>query len=264
MERFRFALKLSHPVMQQYLYSLSPIAHIIFFTGVFSGGYYFMATFKIQPCHLGNARNTMGLTRTPCMWTVHSQSGIPCASPHQKKEGEVPPKTEFFKPGRRRIDSKILKLIRLSTRRKISPNTHQAIKFQRPLGWVFQHFNLSTHTEAPHPPTPLRVYAQLRQPTKVRKLRLGAPGANPFPFTPFPFLLMVEMAWNLPLFTAEITKLRKILHFRWFCLGFLKHQQSQPKTVPASIAKWADLSYPASNGWLGIRPLWMFRWLQEQ
>ena len=82
MERFRFALKLSHPVMQQYL---SPIAHIIFFTGVFSGGYYFMATFKIQPCHLGNARNTMGLTRTPCMFGPLSVWHPMCSPP--KKRG---------------------------------------------------------------------------------------------------------------------------------------------------------------------------------
>ena len=123
--------------MQQYLYSLSPIAHIIFFTGVFVGD--IMATGKIQPCHLGNARNTMGLTRTPCMFGPLSVWHPICSSP--KKEGEVPPKTEFFKPGRRRIDSKILTHKALESKKK-SVQTH--IKQSNFKDLLVGSFNIST------------------------------------------------------------------------------------------------------------------------
>ena len=164
-----------------------------------------MATRKIQPCHLGNAPKYHGSNQD----SLHVWSTLSLAShvlpPPKKKRVRCPLKLNFSSLAEEELTQRYWP-IKLSNRKKIRPNTHQAIKFQRPLGWVFQHFNLSTHTEAPHPPTPLRVYAQLRQPTKARKLRLGAPvkqnplGCGPlfeslslYSLSPFPFLLMVEI-----------------------------------------------------------------------
>ena len=219
--------------MQQYLYSLSPIAHIIFFTGVFVGD--IMATGKIQPCHLGNARNTMGLTRTPCMFGPLSVWHPICSSP--KKEGEVPPKTEFFKPGRRRIDSKILTHKALESKK--NPSKHTSSNQISKTSWLglstFQPFNPHWGSPSSHTVEGLRstsatnegAEASVGSSCEAKPFGIRSIVWIPFPLLPFSLslLLMVEICLKSTS-TIVYGEIAKYLTFQVVLFGI-----SEPSTV---------------------------------